>query len=132
MDAVTDLCFLSVTICSAVWPHVTRRRVIRSFALILLGSLGVFAFAWSAISPEDDVFQHECIRRRIPSRMLNKSHESLCSADPERHCSRIRARKETTSPSTPWNIREPPGCGRRPLRRVSNGRPTRSRTSVTT
>ena len=72
MNALTDLCFLSAAFCSAVWRHLTRQRATRSFAVILLSSLGVFAITWSAISPEDDVFQQEYIRRRMPSRVLNK------------------------------------------------------------
>jgi hypothetical protein len=63
---------------------VTRRRMAGPFAVILLGVLGVFAFAWSAISPEDDVCQLECIRRRMPSRLHNKPTKYSATPIPSR------------------------------------------------
>ncbi len=62
-----------------------RRRY--SCALILLGALGLLAFALSAISPDDDDFQHECIHRRTSQRPLVQAKKDFLSSHIRFHVS---------------------------------------------
>jgi hypothetical protein len=52
----------------------TCRRFTFSRGLILLGSFGVLAFLFSAIVPDDDGFQQECLRsRRLVLRLIHQT-----------------------------------------------------------
>jgi len=52
----------------------TRQRFAFRRILILLGSLGVLAFLFSTITPDDDAFQQECLRGRRS--VLTLSHQA--------------------------------------------------------
>ncbi len=87
-----------------------RRRY--SCALILLGALGLLAFALSAISPDDDDFQHECIHRRTSQRPLVQAKKDFLSSHIRFHVSAAESvagqvfvdseKQQPFPPSTDW------------------------------
>jgi hypothetical protein len=82
MGALADLGFLLLAaVASAIWVRgrVSQRRSPRFLAVILLSGLGLLAFAFSAISPNDDLVQTECLRVRKSFRILS-GHTKVASA----------------------------------------------------
>jgi hypothetical protein len=83
VGSLVDLGFLLLAaVVSAIWVHgrFGQSRSLRLLALIMLSGLGLLAFAYSAISPKDDVVQHECIRIGSRLRVL-ACHASCVSAN---------------------------------------------------
>src|SRR5215831_6723352 len=58
-------------------PRIATVRRRYSCAMILLGVLGVFGFALSAISPDDDDSQSECICLRMPRHHVVRDKKDL-------------------------------------------------------
>jgi hypothetical protein len=64
MGVVANFCFLLLALAVfAVWTRaIFTRRLPRHCIINLLGGAGIFALTLSAISPDDDLLQHELIR----------------------------------------------------------------------
>jgi len=76
MSALGGQCIFSMNSGSVHYPNVSAPRPARLFGLTIATALCLIAFSLSAISPEDDVIQRDCIHSRMPAQSLSRPEKS--------------------------------------------------------
>jgi hypothetical protein len=72
MGASASLWFVSITICIGAGVCLAHWRTVRFSPVALVGTFGVLAFAFSAVSPDDDMLQQEYVRGVTFARVLSQ------------------------------------------------------------